>query len=107
MDFNMKNKLIATVAFLLFYSPMVYATSCCDPSAVSPELQEIVNELPKVAAALGALMLAILGVKWIMSENPQEREDAKKGIIYVIIGLLLVTMAGTLVTEIYCAHCAI
>ena len=104
----MKNRLIAIAAFLLFYSQIVYAVStttiACDTSLISPELLEIVDELPKVAGALGALMLGILGVKWVMSENPQEREDAKKGVTYVIIGLLLVSMATVLVDWLYCEH---
>lgn len=103
MDFNsIRKRLIATVTFLLFYSQV--ALAACGTTSVSAELTEINSGLMVVAAALGTLMIAIMGVKWIMSENPQEREDAKKGVIYVIIGLLLVTMATTLVDEIYCAH---
>ena len=98
---GVKNRLVTIAAFLLFYSQIAYAA--CGGS-IGTELNEVNAGLRLVAAALGTLMLAILGVKWIMSDNPQERDDAKKGIIYVIVGLLLVSIASTLVDEIYCAN---
>ena len=47
--------------------------------------------LQNVAYALGLLMVVVLGVKYIVSDSAQERSDVKKGLIYVVIGLLVVS----------------
>ena len=59
------------------------------------------NALRNFAAALALFMLTILGLKWIMSETPAERAEAKKGIIYIILGLLVVYLAANIVCGIY------
>lgn len=65
------------------------------------ELKELNHGLKQVAAALGAMVIAYAGLKWIMADNPQEREESKKTIIYAIIGLLVVSMAEDLVAALY------
>lgn len=66
-----------------------------------PEIKELNKGLKEVASALGALVIAYAGIRWIMAENPQERDDSKKTIIYAIIGLLIVSMAEDLVAALY------
>lgn len=66
-----------------------------------PEMKDINDGLLLIAAALGAMVIAYAGIRWIMAENPQERDDSKKTIIYAIIGLLIVSMANDLVAALY------
>lgn len=70
-----------------------------DPTA---ELNELNNGLRIIAGALAVLMMSIAGLKYVISSSPQEREDAKKGIIYILVGLTVVVIAGTLVATFYC-----
>lgn len=67
------------------------------------DLQEVNNKLCFVIGALGMFVLALLGLRFLSSDNPQERNAMKKGMIYVVLGLLVVALAYTLVYEIYCA----
>jgi hypothetical protein len=43
-----------------------------------------------VSFALGWFMMVVMGIKWIVSENTNDRGDAKKGMIYIILGLLVI-----------------
>jgi len=64
-----------------------------------------VGNLRMVAYSLGWLMMVLMGVKWIVADSPNERADAKKSMIYVIIGLLVVASACGLL-QIYCNNAA-
>ncbi len=55
-----------------------------------------VGEFRTVALALGYLMMVLMGIKWIIADSPNDRADAKKGMMYVVIGLLLVASACSL-----------
>jgi hypothetical protein len=46
-------------------------------------------------------MISLHAVKWKTAENPREREEAKKGIIGVILALLLIMIAATLVSLLF------
>lgn len=70
-----------------------------------PQMNKVVElnlGLKTVAAALGMLVIAYSGLRWVTAEGPQERDDAKKTIIYVIIGLIVVSLANELVQALYC-----
>lgn len=58
--------------------------------------------LLNIASALGVLVITYAGIRWVASESPQEREDAKKTILYVIVGLIIVRLAHPLVQALYC-----
>jgi len=57
--------------------------------------------LATLAYALGWIMMVIMGIKWIVADSPNERADAKKGMMYILIGLLVVRSAGSLL-RLYC-----
>jgi len=59
-----------------------------------------------VGAALGVLMFAVQGLKWLSSDTPEGRADAKKGMIYVIVGLLFLRLAFGLTCGLYGAGVA-
>ena len=60
-----------------------------------------VGTLQQVAYTLGWLMMVLMGVKWIVADSPNERADAKKSMIYVVLGLLVVASACGLL-HMYC-----
>lgn len=67
------------------------------PDGLDVAYEQITEILIKVGSALGVLMIAIGGVKWIISESPKGRDDARKSIMYVVIGLMLLISADKLV----------
>jgi biotin transporter BioY len=51
-----------------------------------------------IASGIGALMIVFLGVMWVSSaDNSKARTAAKTGIIHVIVGLIIVSLAVTIV----------
>ena len=71
-------------------------------AAPPPELNLLIDALFDVAAAMAVLVVAIQGLKFVTSETPADREEAKKGLIYVLMGLLVVFLAVRIVCGIYC-----
>ncbi len=57
--------------------------------------------LKQIAVALGWVMMIIMGIKWITADAASDRADAKKGMIYIVIGLLVVAMSCNLL----CLYC--
>lgn len=66
-------------------------------------LWELHEGVKTVATALGVLMIAHSGLRWIMADGPQERDDAKKTLVYIMIGLLVVALSLTIVSAVYCS----
>ncbi|MFH1125777.1 MAG: pilin [Candidatus Altiarchaeota archaeon] len=64
-------------------------TTSPGPAAYSSTMQDVELMLLQIGSALGVLMITISCIRWIAAQNPEERESAKKGVIYVMIGLLL------------------
>jgi hypothetical protein len=50
-----------------------------------------------VAGIMGAIMLLLLALKWITSDDPQGRTEARRGIWYVIVGIIVIISASALV----------
>jgi len=78
----------------------IAAMASASPTPI-PELIDLNNGLKTIASALGVLVITYAGIKWIMSEGPQERDDAKKTIIYALVGLIIVSLADELVLALY------
>ena len=86
---------------LLILNLLVAAASA---SASTPDFSWICS-LKTVAYSLGWIMMVIMGIKWIIADSPNERADAKKGMIYIVIGLLVVKSAVQLI-QLYCDNVA-
>ncbi|GEM_PF-1483608 len=69
---------------------------------VGSSLQEVNKAFLQVVAGLAVLLIAVHALRYVTSDNPQERADIKKGIIYIIIGVLIAYLAAELVEGIYC-----
>jgi hypothetical protein len=52
--------------------------------------------MKKVAVALGWMMMVLMGIKWMLADSPNERGEAKKGMLYVVIGLLVIASSCSL-----------
>jgi len=74
------------------------------PPINTQALDELETALMTIAAFIALVMIVIHGLKYLMAQSPQTREDAKQGIVYVILGLLLVVMATVLVKNLYEAN---
>lgn len=61
-------------------------------------LEQFYDLLLYIASGIGALMIVFLGLLWVTSaDNTKARTDAKNGIVHVVIGLIIVSIAVTLV----------
>jgi hypothetical protein len=83
-------KYLSMLVLFLFLSLQVYADLLTTLGGVNTLLYG-------VAAGIAALMITMHLVRWKTAENSNEREEAKKGIIHVILALILIMIAGTLV----------
>lgn len=54
-----------------------------------------------MAFALATLLLAIQGLRYLISDSPDERKKIKKGLMYIIIGLLIVESVAVIVAQFY------
>jgi len=73
---------------------------------VTDALCRILVLIQGIVGAIATFMLVWAGLKWIGSgeEGPQERDEAKKRIIAVIIGLLIVVVALNLINYLFGAE---
>ena len=94
----MKRRIQAAWMIALLFG--IAAMASASPTPI-PELIDLNNGLKTIASALGVLVITYAGIKWIMSEGPQERDDAKKTIIYALVGLIIVSLADELVLALY------
>ena len=54
-----------------------------------------------IAAGIAALMITMHAVKWKTADNPNDREEAKRGMINVILALILIMIAAALVSVLF------
>jgi hypothetical protein len=54
-----------------------------------------------IAAGLAALMITLHAIRWKTADSPSGREEAKRGMINVILALILIMVAGALISVIY------
>lgn len=98
MNKQLKTLMAATlIAFIV--TPLSAATT----ESGMTELREVSIAALQVVGALAVLMIAVHALRYVTSDNPQDRADIKKGLTYIVIGLLIAYMATILVKGIYCA----
>lgn len=88
----MKRYLIITLLFYL--SMQTYAE-------IFDTIGGVNNILYGIAAGIATLMITMHAVKWKTADNPNDREEAKKGIMSVILAIILIIVAATLVTLLF------
>ena len=80
---------------------LIYVCSCTCWATFEETVGGVNNLLYGVAAGIATLLIALHIVRWKTAENTTDREEAKKGIINVIIGLIVIMIAATLVTLLF------
>jgi len=89
------------ITLLLVVSTLVSANNTTIEAAqtrICGILERFYDLFLYLAGGIGALMIVFLGVTWIASaDNSKARTAAKSGIIHVIIGLLIISVATALV----------
>ena len=62
----------------------------------------IFNMVYSIVGIVGAVMIVASGLKWAGSgSNPKARDNAKNSLIHVVVGLIIVTLAVTIVLLVY------
>ena len=86
---------------------LVVFSSGCSQELVSSfiDLNALRTGVFDLAAALGLLMITFQGIRWIMSTQPEERDECKKAIVYVIFALIVAASVNPLVDALYCSNC--
>ncbi len=72
-------------------------TSCKSTCKFRGTVNGITDIIYMAAGILGALMIAIHGIRMATSQDPHERDASKSSIIHVIIALIIIAMAAALV----------
>jgi hypothetical protein len=71
--------------------------SCKSTCKFKGTVNGITDIIYMIAGLLGALMIAIHGIRMVTSQDPHDRDAAKSSIIHVIIALIIIAMAAALV----------
>lgn len=80
---------------------LILALSAPAASATAAATYPWIASMQGLAYALGWAMMVILGIKWVTSDSANDRQDAKKGMMYIVIGLLVAaSMCGLM-----CIYC--
>lgn len=80
---------------------LIYAGSSTCWATFEETVGGVNNLLYTVAAGIAMLLIMLHIVSWKIAQTPADREEAKKGIINVIIGLIVIIIAATLVTLLF------
>ncbi len=76
-------------------------SSCEGTCEVNTEFCGIIIILQSIALGLATLMLTVNGFKWMSADNASGRVDARRGLYYVFIGLLIIIISFALVNYLY------
>ena len=59
------------------------------------------NILYGISAGIAVLIITLHLVRWKTAENPTDREEAKKGIFNVILGIIVIIVAAIVVSLLF------
>jgi hypothetical protein len=90
--------LVATAAYAQPVVPCPAGVMCNGSVDVSGIILKVINFILAFLGILAVLFVVIAGVRLVVSQGDDTaKEKAKKSIIYVLIGLVIVILAGTIV----------
>ena len=96
-----KTRLIGVLATLMILSCAATAQNATLEEArdkICGILEQFYNLILYIASGIAALVIVIMGVTWIASaDDSKARTTAKTAIVHVIIGLIVISIAITLV----------
>ena len=94
----MKKSHLKTAAILFILLSLTNYASAQD---IAETVGGINTLLYGVAAGIAALMITFHAIKWKTAGSPAERDAAKRGILNVVLGLILIIIAASLVEMVY------
>jgi hypothetical protein len=68
------------------------SAAACYESLASPTMapiNTILTFLTEIGNPIGYFMFVYMGIKWVLAEGPEDRENARRGVIYICIGILM------------------
>lgn len=81
-----------------FKEKEVCSMSCLGTCTANTQFCDIIFILQSIGAGIAVIMLMINGIKWILlADDPSGRQDARRGIYYVLIGIAIMVTALALV----------
>jgi zinc transporter ZupT len=80
---------------------LLYALSVISWATFEETVGGVNNLLYGVAGGIALLLITLHAIRWKIAENPTDRDEAKKGMINVVIGLVVIIIAATLVTLLF------
>ncbi|MCK4491397.1 MAG: TrbC/VirB2 family protein [Candidatus Altiarchaeales archaeon] len=93
--------LLITLILTAVSTQMVAGSTTTTLQAFSDTMGDINYILYGIAAGIAILLIVIHGVKYKTTDNPDVRENAKRGIINVVIGLAIIIIAAALVSMMF------
>jgi hypothetical protein len=70
--------------------------------AVGRAFTEVIVSIQTIGYPIGFIMMIYMGVRWFLAEGPEDRENARRGVIYIIIGIMLLRTADPLINYLLC-----
>jgi choline-glycine betaine transporter len=92
---------ISKLFILLSIVSIVFSSGCDNLVNTFIDVSDLKSEVAGLASSLGLLMIIIQGLHWIISDQPETRDECKKGIIYVLLALIMVSSADMIVGLLY------
>lgn len=75
--------------------------SCEDACDFNRAIYGLINVIRYIALAIAAVVFAVCGLRFIISEDPESRRQAKRCFLYIIFALTLIGIAQALVSLFY------
>ena len=67
-----------------------------------PAIQTIQTLLKNIGYPIALFMMVYMGAKWAVAEGPEDRENARRGIIYIVIALVMLVSSASFTTYLLC-----
>jgi len=62
-----------------------------------PTMNRVQNMMQTMGYPLAFIMMLYMGLKWMTAETPSDRENARRGVIYIVIGVILLRVANQVI----------
>ena len=83
------------------------ANGNCIPDGVEHGFDPIIRILSGVAVAVATVMLGYLGVGWLTADTPAKRSNAKKGVVYIVAGMIILAGGKDMVIFLFQGSCGV
>lgn len=94
----MERKHCITYAVLGFLSKTAFAQ---EGGALESALVEFKVFLYWIVAGIATVLLVVQAIRFKLAQSPEEREDAKRGMMFIILGLIVVMAAAFMIELLY------